>query len=60
MTVVSSKSVYTAWRLEDTNGTPKIPDKFIPEVENSLNKNIENINAESRFNILNNVAYVAK
>jgi hypothetical protein len=60
MTVVSSKSVYTAWRLEDTNGTPKIPDKFIPEMENSLNKNIENINAESRFNILNNVPYVAK
>lgn len=60
MGVVSSKSVYTAWRLEDVNGSPKIPDKFIPEVENSLNKNIENIPAESRFNVLNNVVHMAR
>ena len=57
--VVSSKSVYTAWRLEVTPGVPLLPNKFVPEIENSMMKNVENISSDSRFNILNNTLYVA-
>lgn len=60
MTVVSSKAVYTGYQIETTNWTPALPNKFIPQIENSLDKNIENINSESRFNILNNVIYMAR
>lgn len=57
---VSSKSQYVAYQIEDTNGVAKKPNKFIPTVENSLSKNVENIRSESRQNTLNNVNYLAK
>lgn len=56
---VSSKSVYTAYQVEAVNGVVEKPNKFIPEMENSVNKQVENIKSMSRFGVLNNNLYLA-